>query len=220
MAPVWVVLLTVFAVAGPLVAGWMWSARWQSRKLSETRKALLEMERELRAQRRELADVGARARGVARMLAKDEEEIPQDPAQAVSTMHALIHTHLNEMKSLRGLHRSLYTELSSTRNKLETLKPEAEARLSQNVEFQTHLAEITAERDQLKMRLAERAKDPRQRASRVALRNARQEIEELRFQLRMANRAILDLELQVQESKERYGVSDATDEIPALGERA
>lgn len=217
MAPVWVVILTVLAVAGPLIGGWVWSSSWQRRRLADARKRLLNAERELRAQRRQLADIGARARGVARMIASEDEEIPADPAAAVLSMHAHLRNQAEEMTQLRSQQRRLHEDLANAQRKLIALKPAAEASLSQNVEFQTHLAEVTAERDQLKLRVKERAKDPRQRANRVALRNARQEIEELRFQLRMANRAILDLELQLSEAKALARV-DCTDPLPQYPE--
>lgn len=217
MAPVWVVILTVLAVAGPLIGGWVWSSSWQSRRLADARKRLLGAERELRAQRRQLADIGARARGVARMLAPEDEQIPADPALAVLSMHTHLRNQAEEMTHVRAQQRRLHEDLANAQRKLIALKPAAEASLSDNLEFQAHLAEVTAERDQLKQRVSERAKDPRQRANRVALRNARQEIEELRFQLRMANRAILDLELQLSEAQALARV-DCTDPLPQYPE--
>jgi chromosome segregation ATPase len=117
------------------------------------------------------------------------------------------------MTLLHSQQRRLHNDLAGAQRKLIALKPAAEARLSDNLEFQAHLAEVTAERDQLKHRVSELAKAPRQRANRVALRNARQEIEELRFQLRMANRAILDLEVQLTEAKALASI-DSTAPLP------
>ena len=213
MAPVWVVILTVLAVAGPLIGGWIWSSSWQNRRLGDVRLRLLTAERELRSQRRHLVDIGARARGVVRMIAPKDEEIPADPALAIVSMHAHLRKHSEEMTLLHSRQRRLHSDLANTQRKLIALKPAAEARLSDNLEFQAHLAEVTAERDQLKHRVSELAKDPRQRANRVALRNARQEIEELRFQLRMANRAILDLEVQLTEAKVLASI-DSTAPLP------
>ena len=143
MAPVWVVILTVLAVAGPLICGWIWSTSWQNRRLGDVKLQLLTAERELRSQRRHLADIGARARGVARVLAPKDEEISVDPALAIVSMHVHLRKHTEEMTLLQTQQNRLHNDLANAQRKLIALKPAAEARLSDNLEFQAHLGTAT-----------------------------------------------------------------------------
>ena len=193
MAPWVVVVCTTLAVALPLIVGWWYSEVKLRREIVAWQIRVDRLQRQVRTLNGDLARASLRASAVLKALAGED---CRDLGTSISGLHHALQVRTLALNSTQRRHAIVLKEVAELRHQVKSLVPRAEHSLSENQDFQLLLAQVTDERDRLRIAL-DTCGDKAQRDQMLRL---REEVDELRFQLRAANRAIIELEKQLETS--------------------
>ncbi|MCP4808246.1 MAG: hypothetical protein GY913_27980 [Proteobacteria bacterium] len=136
----------------------------------------------------DLASASRRANALLAAYSVEREDTSL--ADSLTSLHNTLQGRTLELSALRRKHASIVSELVELRRDSKHLKGLSRQTLADNQEFQLHLSQVTDERDRLKAAVDEKAP----RHYRLQLKALRDEVEEMRFKLKIANRAIVELE--------------------------
>lgn len=201
MAPWVVVVCTTMAVALPLIVGWWYS---EVRLRSELRQWHIRVDRlqsQVRVLNSDLARASVRASAVLKAVGGDEST---DLGTSITGLHHELQVRTLALNTLKRRHAGVLQEVAELRGQLRTLRREGGG-LSADQEFQLLLSQVTDERDRLKMALDAHGDT----AQRQMVFKLREEVDELRFKLRIANRAIVELEKASEAPVQGVGLEEA-----------
>lgn len=188
MAPWIVVVCTAMAVSIPLIVGWSYSEARRRRELVQWTARFERLQAHVRVLDDDLAQATRRANALLAAFGDDrsDDALPG----CLTELHGVLQGRTLELSALRRKHAGVLRELVELRGEVKRLSGVSDQTLGDNQEFQLHLAQVTDERDRLKAGLEATAP----LHHRLQLKAAKDELEELRFKLRIANRAIVEME--------------------------
>ena len=201
MAPWVVVVCTTAAVALPLIVGWWYSELRLRRELRDWMTRVDRLHKQVHVLNSDLARATLRASAVLKALGGDEST---DLGTSITGLHHQLQVRTLALNALRRKHAKVLRELSELRSEVRALRPGGANQLSENQDFQLLLAQVTDERDRLKGALEAHG----ERAQRKQILELREEVDELRFQLRIANRAIVELEQEKDQAARELGLAE------------
>ena len=188
MAPWMVVVCTALAVSVPLIVGWWYSEVRRRRELDGWATRVQRLQEQVGILNEDLADATRRANALLAAFSVERED--SDLSTCMSALHNALQGKTLELSALRRKHATVLGELVELRREGKHLRALANQTLVDNQEFQLHLAQVTDERDRMKMGLLAAAPQH----VRLQMKAMRDELEELRFKLKIANRAIVEME--------------------------
>lgn len=201
MAPWVVVVFTTLAVALPLIVGWWYSELRLRRENAAWMVRVERLQQHVHILNSDLARASLRASAVLKALGG---EGTSDLGTSITGLHHELRVRTVALNAMRRRHGAVLKEVAELRRELKTLQPNGEPLLSENQDFQLLLAQITDERDRLRHALEAHG----DKAQREQVFKLREEVDELRFRLGAANRAIIELEGQVESDVIQQGLSE------------